>query len=80
MSLPPHIFEEEMLCKFTTDATSQPKYPTTLVEIYVDDFIEITNFLKIAKLHHISIAMIHGVHSIFPPNSITGHCGPDLIS
>jgi hypothetical protein len=46
----------------------------------VDDFIGCTDDLSTSHLTKISRAMLHGIHSIFPPPSITGHKGGDPIS
>jgi hypothetical protein len=33
-----------------------------------------------AQLEHLSRAMLHAIHSVFPPPTITGHKGEDLIA
>ena len=82
--LPAHIFETQMLQDITTTkiektTTSKPS-DITLVEVFVDDFIGITNNTNFINLQKISRAMIHGIHSIFPPTDISGHNGEDQIS
>jgi hypothetical protein len=82
-NLPQHWFEKLMLptlpepteLNSTTAATD-----TTLVEVFVDDFIGATNNTSPAHLTKVSRAMIHGVHSIFPPPDISGHNGQDPVS
>ena len=51
-----------------------------LVEVFVDEFIGCTDDLSSAHLTKLSRAMLHGIHSVFPPPSITGHNGGDPIS
>lgn len=51
-----------------------------LTEVFVDDFIAATNRTDETYLRHFSRAMLHGVHSIFPPPEVTGHNGEDPVS
>ena len=51
-----------------------------LVEVFVDDFIAVTNDTSKTHLSHFSKAVLHGVHSVFPPPEVTGHQGEDPIS
>jgi hypothetical protein len=51
-----------------------------LIEVYVDDFISMTNDLRDEHLLQLSRAILHGIHCIFPPPSISNHCGGDPIS
>ena len=53
---------------------------TTLVEVFVDDFIGMTNDISDEHLTKVSRAMIHGVHSVFPPPELSGHNGHDPVS
>jgi hypothetical protein len=46
----------------------------------VDDFIGTTNILSTEHLQKVSRAMLHGIHSIFPPPEVTGHSGEDPVS
>ncbi len=79
--LPPHPFESKML---PTDFNSLPLFDLhstlTLIEVFVDDFIGCTDNISQEHLLNVSRAMLHGIHSIFPPNDITGHLGGDPIS
>jgi hypothetical protein len=85
-SLPKHEFEHIMLAdhlKSTQHSRMEKddqQTTTTLVEVFVDDFITATNNQSIRHLTHVSRAMLHGVHSIFPPPAITKHPGEDPIS
>jgi hypothetical protein len=79
--LPKHRFEEHMVpqpSKTTTTETND--HSTTLIEVFVDDFIGMTNDITTKNLTKISRAMIHGVHSVFPPPEISGHNGHDPVS
>ena len=78
--LPPHAFEHIMLRECTNMSIPPPVNPLTIIEVYVDDFIAGTNQLTIPELEQISRAMLHGIHAIFPPPSVTKHCGEDPIS
>ena len=80
ITLPQHKFEHKMM------PTTFPSFPITttknktLVEVFVDDFIGATNQTDQDHLQKVSRAMLHGVHSIFPPNEITHHPGGDSIA
>ena len=50
-----------------------------LMEVYVDDFIQAAQTTNPAQLQHLSRAMLHGIHSIFPPPHRTSHNGQDPI-
>ena len=85
IALPPHPFERHMM---GNEDAHHPRHRLTaaityanLVEVFVDDFIAATNATGDAThLLHFSRAMLHGVHSIFPPPDITGHTGQDPVS
>ena len=51
-----------------------------LIEVFVDDFIGCTDNLTRSHLVKFTRAMMHGIHSIYPPPSVTGHTGGDPIS
>ena len=60
-------------------------YPTkknfvNLIEVFVEDFIASTNNTNWEQLTQFSRAMLHGIHSIFPPLEVSGHQGEDPIS
>ena len=83
-TLPLHDFEIKMLPKQgnkqVNTKNEQNTKSITLTEVFVDDFIGITNDLTSEYLTHLSRSMIHGIHSIFPPPSVTNHNGGDPIS
>ena len=64
----------------TSNSLTQHALITKLIEVYVDDFIAGTNDLSKENLIGISRAILHGVHSIFPPPEISGHNGEDPVS
>jgi hypothetical protein len=79
--LPQHRIEHDMLAAIMKDAKSKSAEPNiTLFEVFVDDFVGLTNNGAKEHLRKISRAMIHGIHSIFPPPEITKHTGEDPIS
>jgi hypothetical protein len=48
--------------------------------VYIDDFIQLAQTTDRNQLTHLSRAMLHAIHSVFPPPGITGHSGEDPIS
>ena len=52
----------------------------TLLEVYVDDFIALSNDIQHTHLMSLSRVMLHGIHAIFPPPKVTGHNGFDPIA
>jgi hypothetical protein len=50
------------------------------MEVYVNDFIQAAQTTDPDRLLHMSHAILHGIHSVFPPPSVTGHDGEDPVS
>ena len=50
------------------------------LEVYVYDFIMMSQCVTKQELQGISRQVLHAVHYIFPPPQITGHTGEDPIS
>ena len=85
--LPPHPLEARILPPLPEDLLHQhiplgslTKDVVTLLEVYVDNFIGMTNHPRRSYRLQLSRAMLHGIHSLFPPPKFTGHCGGDSIS
>ena len=79
--LPPHAFESKMLPRnFTSLPLADLSSVITLIEVFVDDFIACTDSMARDTILKITRAMLHGIHSIFPPRDVTGHNGGDPIS
>jgi len=82
--LPPHEYEKYMMPsgEEPTPASTvhQHHCVTDLMEVYVDDFIGATNSPSTHHLQHLSRAMLHGIHSVYPPPSASGHKGEDPIA
>ena len=78
--IPPHPMEHWMLQDANESSTTKPDTTRNLIEVYVDDFISGTNQTDVEHLQKLSRAVLHGIHSIFPPPSISNHCGGDPIS
>ena len=83
VDLPPHPFEHYML----PDASVQlPKeaidmaHTMDLIEVFMDNCVGCTDNLTRSHLVKFTQAMMHGMHSIFQPPSVTGHTGGDPIS
>jgi hypothetical protein len=53
---------------------------TKLLEVYIDDFIQLAQTTDPNKLRHLSRAVRHGIHSVFPPTKVSGHTGEDPVS
>ncbi|KAL7530548.1 hypothetical protein ACHAWF_007729 [Thalassiosira exigua] len=51
-----------------------------MLEVYVDDFIQMAQTNEEAQLRYCSRAILHAIHSVFPPPEISGHSGEDPIS
>ena len=74
MDLPPHEFEHYMMQQIYPLITKTGSEGiVTLLEVYVDDFIAMSNNTSHAHLLKIYRTMLHGVHAIFPPPTVTGH-------
>lgn len=69
----PHQWEEEEVVCTNCNLLS-------MIEVYVDDFIAMAQCRDKDKLRHISRSLLHAIHEVFPPPSITGHNGEDPIS
>ena len=83
VTLPEHRLEKDMLATATTEATQRLQAAATytnLMEVFVDDFIAATNGGSREHLTQLSRAMLHGIHSVFPPPEQSGHTGPEPIS
>ena len=92
--LPPHDFEHRMLppdikasLQEITDWNIEGPLPPgaetslyQLLEVYVDDFIGVIQSRDPTSIMRFSRAILHGIHSVFPPPSVTGHTGHDPIS
>ena len=51
-----------------------------MLEVYVDDFVQLAQSTDPAVLRHCSRAVLHGIHSVFPPPAISGHNGEEPVS
>ena len=80
--LPPHQLETLMLPDTLPNVAPlfSNKTCSTLIEVYMDDYIGATNDPTMYHLKKVSRAMLHGVHSIYPPPIVSGHSGEDPVS
>ena len=80
-AIPSHPLEHHLTAKLKHH-TQQcvPSKSHTAFEVYVDDYITVTNNASVANIEQASRAMLHGIHSIFPPPSVTNHHEEDPIS
>ena len=54
---------------------------THLLEVCIDDFIiQLAQTSDQTQLTHLSRALLHAIHAVFPLPAITGHNGEDLVS
>ena len=61
-------------------AAPSPAHLAHFFEVYMDDFIAYLQASSQAELLHVSRALLHAIHDIFPPPSITGSTMEDPIS
>ena len=40
-----------------------------MVEVYVDDFMSLVIPVSREQLHHVTNAIMHGIHDVFPPDN-----------
>ena len=81
IDLPDHRFLDKMLEQgHHLHRLEAAAFTTNLLEVFVDDFCAMTNNLSTAHLTKFSKALIHGIHSVFPPPEVTTHQGEDPIS
>ena len=80
-TLPHHPFEDQMRPKnfhsipaTTADLTTL----MTLIEVYVDDYIGVIDTITQANIVRVTRAMLHGIHSVFPPRLSQGIMGGTL--
>ena len=82
-SLPPHPLEHWLIHPDKWPANDETVREGTLyrlLEVYVDDFIHLAQTTNATELRHLARATLHGLHSCFPPPSVTGHDGEDPVS
>ena len=63
-----------------TDVNKHSDGLVTLLKLYFDDFISISNDIRHSHLEKLSRAMLHGIHAIFSPPEVTGHTGFDPVA
>ena len=51
-----------------------------MLEVFVDNFVQLAQTTDEKALRHCSRAVLHGIHSVFPSPSVTGHNGADPVS
>ena len=86
-TLEPHPLEHHMMNMTQADvqqlpvspAMQQPPTPAHK-EVYMDDFLAMCQPNSRQDLLHHSRAMLHGIHDLFPPPSVTGSTLEDPIS
>ena len=72
---------EELWLPATNEMTGrQATQFLQMLEVYVDDYLQLAHTRDPAVLRHCSRALLHGIHSVFPPPAISGHNGGDPAS
>jgi hypothetical protein len=82
-SLPPHPLEHWLIHPNEWPDDNETGREGTLywlLKVYVDDFIHLAQTTNATELQHLACATLHGLHSCFPPPSVTGHDGEDPVS
>ena len=51
-----------------------------MLEVYVDNFCAMVQSTNVAELCHISQALLHSIHKVFPPPKVSGIGGENSIS
>jgi hypothetical protein len=83
LQLPPHNMEHYMIPtpqSLPSSKNTSNKSDKDMAEVYVDDFICLTNNTSPDNLTQLARATLHRIHSIFPPPAVSGHIGGDPIS
>lgn len=83
-TLPQHPLEDHTM----PEKLDLPRYNSAkegrkflhLLEVFVDDFIQLTQTSNEEESRHCSRAVFHGIHSVFPPSAVTGHNREDPVS
>ena len=52
----------------------------TMLEVFCNNFMHAAQTSDPAQWLHLSRALLHGIHSVFPTQKVSGHNGYDLIS
>ena len=82
-SLPAHSLEAFMLPPQRWPEGQGPERQGDLhrrLEVYVDDFCALAQTTNVRELRHISRALLHSIHEVFPPPAISGRGEDDSIS
>jgi hypothetical protein len=82
-SLPEHPLEGYLIPPGEWPADDVEAHADTfvqLLEVYVDDFIQLAQTEDRSQLEHLSRAILHAIHAVFPPPTITNHAGEDPIA
>jgi len=72
--LPPHPLKDLCLhvsCTFPNVLLTPINQSLQLLEVYVDDFLGLAQVQSHKQLLHSTCAVLHSIHQIFPPASVT---------
>ena len=82
-SLPPHPLEKFIMPPKEWAENYLPQRKPSLfrlLEVYVDDFCALAQTRDRDELQHITRALLHSIHEVFPPPEVTGFGGGDSVS
>ena len=79
-NIPQHPLETHLTKEISTITSTPPPVTATAIEVYVDNFIAATNNGTQKHIEHLARSMLHRIHCIFPPPSVTHHPGEDPIA
>ena len=79
-TMPPEAAIDERLLQVADMRGNEKTTFLQMSEVYVDDFIQMAQPQDPTILRHCTRAVMHGIHSMFPPPEVLGHSGEDPIS
>ena len=87
-SLPLHPLEHHLVppavdmnhAPYTLTDTNQHTTFLHLLEVYIDNFIQLTQTTSKTQLLYLSCALLHAIHSIFPSPSVTSGTEEDPVA
>ena len=81
MEIPHRKFEEVMLQRIArTDVNKHSEALVTLLEVYVNNDIAMSNDIRQIHLEKLSRVILHGINVIFLPTEVTGNNGFDPVA
>ena len=79
-TMPPDLAFDERLPRVADMEGNEKSTFLQMLEVYVDNCIQMAQTQDPTILRHCTRAVMHGIHSVFPPPEVSGHSGEDPIS